>query len=67
MSEKKECMGCGGTGWMTLQPQNLVAPCLMCSATRSLRDIEAERGMKLEKHPETRQWREVPLQSFVSG
>jgi hypothetical protein len=52
------CKGCGGSGVMVLEPQNWIAPCLMCSAHRSLRDIEADLGGNFEKDANG-QWRLV--------
>lgn len=46
---KGKCDLCSGQKWMTLMPGNLVAPCVMCSPTRNLSEIEQEKGMRLER------------------
>lgn len=48
--KESDCMGCAGRKWMTLQPMNLVAPCVVCSPNRNLSDIEKSKGMRLEKN-----------------
>jgi hypothetical protein len=42
-----KCIGCNDSGIMWLQPGNIQAPCLMCSASRNLNDIERELKEKI--------------------
>lgn len=45
----KDCKMCEGKKWITLQPMNLVAPCVGCSADKKLSEIEADQNGKLCK------------------
>lgn len=46
----KACGCCDGSGIMWLQPGSIKAPCIMCSPTRNLRDLEAELACKVADH-----------------
>lgn len=60
------CKMCGDRQWMILEvdpldrAQDLVAPCLGCSARKSLHQIQSERSIKLERGP-AMQWQEVAV------
>ena len=40
VSDVRGCEDCDGFGIMTLMPQNIIAPCLGCSAEENLSDLE---------------------------
>jgi len=62
-----ECGMCGGKEWMTLEGnpldkmQTLVAPCLGCSSTKNLNEIQDRRGIKLVRNDQL-DWVEVKTQ-----
>lgn len=61
---KSGCYICGDRQWMVLQQNpidpshDLVAPCLGCSPTKSLKQITLERGIELIRGPDQR-WKEI--------
>lgn len=64
---KAKCSMCGDREWIVLQQhplerelEDLVAPCLGCSGTKNVREIEKRRCIKLERNSKN-EWVEVPV------
>lgn len=53
------CKTCDGYGIMTLYPMGIIAPCIVCSPTKNLRDLEARRDAAIHSMERAKEKREI--------